>query len=110
MRRHQTPVLITGAPVSPAEQFAARRRRYSLIMAMRVPCLVAAGVLAIGFGWTIAAAVLVLASIPLPWMAVLIANDRPPRKAEKVARYRSAGTHEQLLPGDERPREISPRR
>ena len=110
MRRHQTPVLITGAPVSPAEQFAARRRRYSLIMAMRVPCLVAAGVLAIGFGWTIAAAVLVLASIPLPWMAVLIANDRPPRKAEKVARYRSAGTHEQLRPGDERPREISPRR
>ncbi len=87
MRRSQSPVLITAAPVSPAEQFAARRRRYSLIMAMRIPCLVAAGVLAIGFGWTIVAAVLVIASVPLPWMAVLIANDRPPRKAEKVARY-----------------------
>jgi DUF3099 family protein len=89
VRRHQTPVLITGAPVSPAEQFAARRRRYSLLMAMRIPCLVLAGVLALGFGWTIAAAVLVIASVPLPWVAVLIANDGPPRKAEKIARYRA---------------------
>ena len=89
MRRHQTPVLITGAPVSLAEQFAARRRRYSLLMAMRIPCLVLAGVLALAFGWTIAAAVLVIASVPLPWVAVLIANDGPPRKAEKVARYRA---------------------
>ena len=89
MRRHQTPVLITGAPVSLAEQFAARRRRYSLLMAMRIPCLVLAGVLALGFGWTIAAAVLVIASVPLPWVAVLIANDGPARKVEKVARYRT---------------------
>ena len=89
MRRHQTPVLITAAPVSAAEQFAARRPRYSLIMAMRIPCLVVAGVLALGFGWSIAAAVLVIASVPLPWVAVLIANDGPPRKVEKVARYRA---------------------
>jgi hypothetical protein len=89
VRRHQTPVLITAAPVSQAEQFAARRRRYSLLMAMRIPCLVLAGVLALGFGWTIAAAVLVIASVPLPWVAVLVANDGPPRKAEKVARYRA---------------------
>ncbi|MDD7969267.1 DUF3099 domain-containing protein [Actinomycetospora lemnae] len=90
MRRHaSSPVLITGAAVSPAEEFAARRRRYSLIMSLRIPCLVVAGVLAIAFGWTIAAAVLVALSVPLPWMAVLIANDGPPRKAEKVATYRS---------------------
>jgi hypothetical protein len=86
---HESPVLITRAALSPAEEFAARRRRYSLIMSMRIPCLVAAGVLAIGFGWTIAAAALVVASVPLPWMAVLIANDRPPRKAEKAAGLRS---------------------
>jgi DUF3099 family protein len=88
VRRQQSPVLITGAPISPAAEFAARRRRYSLIMAMRIPCLVVAGILALGFGWSIAAAVVVVASVPLPWIAVLIANDRPPRKAEKVARYR----------------------
>lgn len=89
MPRHESPVLITGAALSPAEEFAARRRRYSLIMSMRIPCLVVAGVLALGFGWTIAAAVLVVASVPLPWIAVLIANDAPPRKAEKTARWRS---------------------
>ncbi|GAA4749604.1 DUF3099 domain-containing protein [Actinomycetospora chibensis] len=83
-----SPVLITGAPVSPAAEFAARRRRYSLIMSLRIPCLVLAGVLALGFGWSIAAAVIVVLSVPLPWVAVLIANDGPPRKAEKVARYR----------------------
>jgi hypothetical protein len=88
-RHDNQPVLITGAAVSPAEEFAARRRRYSLIMSLRIPCLVVAGVLAIAFGWTIAAAVLVVASVPLPWMAVLIANDGPPRKAEPVATYRS---------------------
>lgn len=85
-RGDRTPVLITGAPRSPAEEFAARRRRYSLIMGMRIPCLVLAGIVGIGFGLTGLAAVLVVASVPLPWIAVLIANDGPPRTSEKVAR------------------------
>ena len=29
-------------------------------------------------------------SLPLPWMAVLIANDRPPRRAEEPRRYDDA--------------------
>ena len=29
-------------------------------------------------------------SVPLPWVAVLIANDRPPKKAEKANRYRTS--------------------
>jgi hypothetical protein len=28
----------------------------------------------------------------LPWIAVLIANDRPPRKAEQVNRYQRSAT------------------
>jgi len=103
VRRHETPVLITQAAVSFEEEFAARRRRYSLIMAMRIPCLVLAGVFGIAFGWTWVAVALIVASVPLPWIAVLIANDAPPRKAEKVARFRpdthrtpqlEASTHE----------------
>lgn len=82
------PVLITAAARSFEEEFAARRRRYSLIMAARIPCLVLAGLLGIGFGWTLAAVILIVASVPLPWMAVLIANDGPPRKAEAVSRFR----------------------
>ena len=30
----------------------------------------------------------IVLSVPLPWVAVLIANDRPPKKAEKANRYR----------------------
>jgi len=30
---------------------------------------------------------ILIASVPLPWMAVLIANDRPPRRAEEPRRY-----------------------
>ncbi|MGD9531044.1 DUF3099 domain-containing protein [Pseudonocardia sp.] len=83
---HRTdPVLITDAPPSPEAELAARKRRYTVMMSMRVPFMILAAVfyqtpwLAVG---------LLVLSIPLPWMAVLIANDRLPRKAEKVNRYR----------------------
>ncbi|WP_083661314.1 DUF3099 domain-containing protein [Actinophytocola xanthii] len=82
--RDDTPVLITEAARSYEEEFAARKRKYVTMMLLRFPCLVLAAMfhdtwwLALGF---------VLLSIPLPWAAVLIANDRPPRKAEQVNRY-----------------------
>jgi hypothetical protein len=78
------PVLITEAAPSYDEQFAARRRKYMTMMAIRVPCLILAGVFY--HTWWLALAFIVI-SIPLPWIAVLIANDRPPRKAEEVSRY-----------------------
>jgi hypothetical protein len=54
-------------------------------MGMRLPCMVLAAVF-YQTPW-LAVALLVL-SIPLPWMAVLIANDRLPHKREEVNRYR----------------------
>ena len=89
-RQQHAPVLITAAARSFDEEFAARRRRYSIIMAMRIPCLVLAGVFAIGLGWTLVPVLLIVASVPLPWIAVLIANDGAPRKAETVSRMRPA--------------------
>ncbi|MFD7656674.1 DUF3099 domain-containing protein [Actinosynnema sp. NPDC059797] len=82
--RDSTPVLITAAAPSYEEQHAARKRKYAIMMGARIPCLV----LAMVFyqTWWLALAFLVL-SVPLPWMAVLIANDRPPRKAEKPHRF-----------------------
>jgi hypothetical protein len=99
--RDDTPVLITEAAPSYEEEYAARKRKYLTMMLLRLPCLVAAGIthdtwwLALGF---------VLLSIPLPWIAVLIANDRPARKAEQVNRYqRSAqaieGGNHQVIDG-----------
>lgn len=70
-------------------------------MSARIPCLVLAGVFY--QTWWLALTFLVL-SVPLPWMAVLIANDRAPRKAEHVNRLRPD------LPGrDLRPRELESR-
>lgn len=79
------PTLITAAAPSYSEQYNQRRRKYAVIMLARIPCLLLA--LAFYQIWWLALAFIVL-SVPLPWIAVLIANDRPPRKAENVNRYR----------------------
>jgi Protein of unknown function (DUF3099) len=95
-KRHgdaHSPVLITEAAPSYEEQHAARRRKYAILMSMRIPLLVAA-VFCYQIWWL--ALILILLSIPLPWMAVLIANDRPPRKSEQVNRYRPDGRARQL--------------
>ncbi|HTF55432.1 MAG TPA: DUF3099 domain-containing protein [Pseudonocardia sp.] len=80
-----TPILITDAAQSYEEEFATRRRRYSIMMALRVPCLVLAAVF---YNTPWLAVAFILVSIPLPWMAVIIANDRLPIKASKFRRYR----------------------
>ncbi|MGM1061908.1 DUF3099 domain-containing protein [Saccharothrix sp. Mg75] len=82
--RDSTPVLITEAAPSYEDQIAARKRKYAIMMGARIPCLL----LAMVFyqTWWLALALIAL-SVPLPWMAVLIANDRPPRKAEKANKF-----------------------
>ena len=99
-RRHDDdgPILITEAQVSYDEEFAARKKRYSLIMAFRIPCLVLAGVFGIGFNWPWVAVAFIVLSVPLPWVAVLIANDRPAKKAEKKNRYRAGSTEIGAVP------------
>lgn len=83
--RGDAPILITAAEPSYAEQYATRRRKYAILMSARVPCLVLAGIFY--QTWWLALGLLLL-SVPLPWMAVLIANDRAPRKAERVNSFR----------------------
>ncbi len=57
------------------------------LMAFRIPALILA---AVSYGvWAnpwIAMAIIGL-SIPLPWIAVLIANDRPPRRKGEPSRW-----------------------
>ncbi|MFR9729257.1 DUF3099 domain-containing protein [Saccharopolyspora sp. MS10] len=83
-----TPVLITEAQPSYDDEQAQRRRKYAIMMSLRIPCLIA-GAACYQIWWL--ALIIVAISIPLPWMAVLIANDRPPRKREKVHRFRQRG-------------------
>src|ERR1700720_964877 len=73
------PVLITTAAPSYEEEHRTRVRKYMTLMAFRVPALILA---ALAYGaWHngLISLLIVAASVPLPWMAVLIANDRPPR-------------------------------
>ena len=91
MNRRQdddAPILITQAAPSYDEEFAARKKRYSLIMACRIPCLLLAGLFGVGFNLPLVAVGFIVLSVPLPWVAVLIANDRPPKKSEKANRYK----------------------
>jgi Flp pilus assembly protein TadB len=82
--RRPEPVLITEADLSLEEQHAARKRRYVLTMAVRGVSIV----LAAAFYQTLWLALLfaVLGTV-LPWIAVMMANDRPPKKKLAVNRY-----------------------
>ena len=80
----EDPVLITDAARSYEDELATRKRRYKVMMGMRIPLMLAAAAF-YQIPW-LAVSLLVL-SIPLPWVAVLIANDRLPKKSESVNRY-----------------------
>jgi len=97
------PVLITRAALSYEEQHRQRVRKYLKLMAWRIPAfLAAAGAYGIWHNGVLSLAILAL-SIPLPWMAVLIANDRPPRRAEEPRRFPDAPERTALFPRAERP-------
>jgi hypothetical protein len=95
------PVLITRAAPSYDVQHRARVRKYLTLMFWRIPALILA---AVAYGiWEngLISLAIILVSVPLPWMAVLIANDRPPRRAEEPRRYESRRIP--LFPTAERP-------
>ncbi len=68
------------------QELAARKHRYKIMMGMRVPLMILAAVF---YTTPWLAVTLLVISIPLPWMAVLIANDRLPRKREDPNRYQA---------------------
>ncbi|WP_431970871.1 DUF3099 domain-containing protein [Nocardia sp. bgisy134] len=81
------PVLITEAAPSLEDQHRARVRRYTILMAFRIPALVLAAVAYSAWGNALISLLIIGASIPLPWIAVLIANDRPPRRKDEPSRW-----------------------
>lgn len=94
-QRREESVLITDAQMSYEEELAIRKRRYKLTMGMRIPCMILAGIF-YQIPWL--AVTLLVISVPLPWIAVLIANDRLPRKAEAPNRYRREPTAVEARP------------
>ena len=90
----ERPVLITDAAVSYEEQYAARRRRYAGLMGARLLLFVLAATAYPVSPWL--AVALLAVSVPLPWMAVLIANDAPARRVEDPHRLIAPTSHRQL--------------
>jgi Flp pilus assembly protein TadB len=82
--RAPEPVLITEAEPSLADQQAARKKRYALTMGIRVVFIVLATAFYQIVWLMIICAVL---GTVLPWIAVIMANDRPPKKKLHVNHY-----------------------
>lgn len=93
-RTSHDPVLITTARESSEAEYEHRRRKYALMMSLRALAVIGAAVcyhvsIWISIGFVIAGAV-------LPWCAVIIANDGPPKK--KRPAIAPVVPHERALP------------
>jgi hypothetical protein len=90
VKRTARPVVITDAERSQDDQLRAREIRYVIMMGLRLVCVVVAGVL-VGLKvpllplWL---ALCVAGAILLPWLAVILANDRPPKEEHRLLRRR----------------------
>jgi Protein of unknown function (DUF3099) len=87
-------VPITSVPPSLNDQHDARRRKYLIMMGLRIVCVIAAAsvfrvsiLLALAF---------MVGGAVLPWCAVLIANDRPARNRTAFVGYRPPSSTHQL--------------
>jgi hypothetical protein len=86
-RQHRPdPVLITEADWSRDEQLAMRKRRYAITMGIRAVSVVLAVLLLHVIPLWADLTLAVLGTL-LPGFAVVMANDRPPKKRLDVNRY-----------------------
>lgn len=97
--------VVTEAQRALDDQHRDRVRKYALMMSIRVPALIIAAVVFSATDNGLLALLIIAISIPLPWAAVLIANDGPARKRGARRRYnyiddRPVLTDPQLTAGD----------
>jgi Flp pilus assembly protein TadB len=100
VKRRNPPVLITDAERSLDDQLRSRQVRYVLMMSIRAVCLVAAAVL-VGTNapllwlWV---PLCVVGMILIPWLAVILANDRPPKEQHRLANRLHRGERSEPAP------------
>lgn len=92
------PVLITDAARSQDDQLRSREVRYIVMMSIRAVCLIVGAILVgvkapLLWLWLPLCAV---GMVLIPWLAVLLANDRPPKEQHRLSgrRRRSHGSNE----------------
>jgi sterol desaturase/sphingolipid hydroxylase (fatty acid hydroxylase superfamily) len=88
MVAHEKPALITDAEPSHHDQLRTRQIRYGVMMGVRALLLIVATVLVMVevpllWLWLTGCAI---GMIFLPWVAVLVANDRLPKEKQRAAR------------------------
>lgn len=93
---HDEAVLITTARLSADEEYERRRRKYATMMAIRVLAVLAGALLYRVSFWI--SLTCVIAGAVLPWCAVLIANDNPPR-SKRAPLGPVTGAPDHALPG-----------
>jgi len=96
--RHEPVLVITGAEPSEADQLHSRQTRYLLMMGLRLVCLLTAAV-AYSQRVTWLIPICIVGMVVLPWMAVLIANDRPPLKPSRFRRLQPGPPDERAIEG-----------
>ncbi|MGI5215949.1 DUF3099 domain-containing protein [Plantactinospora sp. CA-290183] len=112
--KHQAyqPILITDAPRSQDDQLRTRQRRYIVMMSVRALCVVAGAILVgakapLLWLWLPLCAV---GMVLIPWLAVLLANDRPPKEEHRfgarMRRRHLVETPPRALPAEERPHRV----
>jgi hypothetical protein len=80
--RRDESVLITTAPESADDEYDRRRKRYAIMMAGRALCVILA---ALTYRYSLWLAIgLAVGGAILPWSAVIMANDRPPKKRQRM--------------------------
>jgi Protein of unknown function (DUF3099) len=87
--RRAEPVLITDAHPSLLDEHAARKRRYVITMGVRALAIVAAAIIytETHIVWLVLS--LAVLGTFLPWVAVLMANDGPPKSRQHINRYQA---------------------
>ncbi|MFP7364684.1 DUF3099 domain-containing protein [Corynebacterium callunae] len=84
-------LLITDKKRTPMQDLRHRKRLYNVIQAARIPLLVLAGVSWMMWHAWILAMILFIISVPLPWIAVVIANGHgEPRDPREKNVYKPA--------------------
>ncbi len=80
--RKPAPILITDAAESPEKELRRREVRYVIMMSIRALCLIAGAILVSTKPplWGVWVGLCVVGMVLLPWLAVILANDRRPRK------------------------------
>jgi arginine exporter protein ArgO len=109
-KQQERPSVITDAARSQGDQLRSREIRYVSMMGLRAVCLITGAVL-ISVRPPLLPLWLILCAagmVILPWMAVLIANDRPAKtKAERAAAAMPSSRRMiEPKPADEQPRVI----